>query len=129
MNAFLEGCRLYTGEFLPNMIGEDWVTVRNIHYRDLYFSCLTELCEWLKEEERYEEIYQLTTTAAEIYPFEDWQIYRIDSLIAMAGIRKPMEAYEKTARLFLTSEPAAFAGDAEAFPVYERENFPVRRGD
>ena len=100
MNAFLEGCRLYTGEFLPNMIGEDWVTVRNIHYRDLYFSCLTELCEWLKEEERYEEIYQLTTTAAEIYPFEDWQIYRIDSLIAMARYKEAMEAYEKTARLF-----------------------------
>lgn len=100
MNAFLEGCRLYTGEFLPSMIGEDWVTVRNIHYRDLYFSCLTELCDWLKEEERYEEIYQLTTIAAEIYPFEEWQIYRIDSLIAMARYKEAMEVYEKTSKMF-----------------------------
>ncbi len=100
MKAFLQGCRLYTGEFLPNMIGEDWVTVRNIHYRDLYFSCLRELCDYLKAEEQYEEIYQLTTTAAEIYPFEDWQIYRIDSLIAMARYKEAMEVYEKTAKMF-----------------------------
>ena len=103
MNALLEGCRLYTGEFLPTMIGEDWVTVRNIHYRDLYFSCLAELCERLKEEERYEEIYQLTTIAAEIYPFEDWQIYRIDSLIAMARYKEAMDVYEKSSKMFLTS--------------------------
>ncbi len=100
MKDFLESCSLYTGEFLPNMIGEDWATVRNIYYRDLYFASLRELCGWLKEKEQYEEIYRLTTTASEIYPFEDWQISRIDSLIAMARYKEAMAVYEKTTRMF-----------------------------
>lgn len=28
--------RLYTGEFLPDMIGEDWVAVENVRFRDMY---------------------------------------------------------------------------------------------
>ena len=47
------------------------VTVRNIHYRNLYFSCLEELCGWLKEKEEFEEIYQLTTQASAIYPLRN----------------------------------------------------------
>ncbi len=31
-----ETCALYTGELLPNMTGENWAAVANIHYRDLY---------------------------------------------------------------------------------------------
>ena len=27
----IEACSLYTGEFLPTMIGEDWATVANVH--------------------------------------------------------------------------------------------------
>lgn len=100
MEFYREACGLYAGEFLPDMIGEDWVTVRNIHYRNLYFSCLEELCGWLKEKEEFEEIYQLTTQASAIYPFEEWQIWRIDSLIAMARYQEAMEIYQTTTRLF-----------------------------
>ena len=62
-------CALYTGELLPNMTGENWAAVANIHYRDLYFEALEELCTILKEKRYYETIYQLTTTAAGMYPF------------------------------------------------------------
>lgn len=95
-----EGCRMYKGEFLPDMIGEDWVTVRNIYYRNLYFTALEELCGWLDQRERYEEVYEFTSAAAEIYPFEEWQVPRIDSLIAMGRYKEAMEIYEKTTRLF-----------------------------
>ena len=39
----------YTGEFLPNMIGEDWVTVENMRCRDLYAQCVQKLCEYNTE--------------------------------------------------------------------------------
>ncbi|MDO4308464.1 MAG: BTAD domain-containing putative transcriptional regulator, partial [Eubacteriales bacterium] len=100
IQAFMEGCRLYTGEFLPSMIGEDWAAVRNVYYQNLYSSCLEELCRYLKEQERFEDIYQLTTVASEIYPFEDWQIWRIDSLISMERYREATEIYEKVNKLF-----------------------------
>lgn len=50
--------RLYTGEFLPDMIGEDWVAVENVRFRDMYVTCMEELCHYLKTEERYEELHQ-----------------------------------------------------------------------
>ena len=96
----IEACSLYTGEFLPTMIGEDWATVANVHYQDLYFSVLEEVCMWLKKQEKYEKIYDLTTAASKIYPFEEWQLWRIDSLIAMNHYQEAMEIYKDATRLF-----------------------------
>lgn len=96
----LEACRLYTAEFLPLMIGEDWVAVKNTYYRKLYFEVLEKVCQWLKNMERFEDVYELTTAASDIYPFEDWQLWRIDSLIAIAKYKEAMEVYEKTTRLY-----------------------------
>lgn len=100
MQKYLQACSLYKGEFLPDLIGEDWAAVQNIHYRNLYFDCLNELCRWLQEKNEYEEIYKLTTTASAIYPFEEWQIWRIDSLIALSRYQEAMDIYKETTRLF-----------------------------
>ena len=95
-----EACRLYTGEFLPDMIGEDWAAVANIHYRDLYFEALQELCGRLKEKKCFETIYQLTTAAAGMYPFEEWQLWRIDSLMAMNRYQDAMVVYKEATKRF-----------------------------
>ena len=95
-----EACSMYKGEVLPNMIGEDWAAVANIHYRDLYFEALQELCGYLKEKEHFETIYQLTTAAAQIYPFEVWQLWRIDSLIAMNRYQDAIVVYKEATKHF-----------------------------
>lgn len=95
-----DACSLYTGEFLPMMIGEDWVTVSNIYYQELYFAALLEACTWLKKEKEFEKIYELTTAAAKFYPFEEWQIWRIDSLIALKRYKEAMHIYKETTHLF-----------------------------
>ena len=83
------------------MTGENWAAVANIHYRDLYFEALEELCTILKEKRYYETIYQLTTTAAGMYPFEEWQLWRIDSLIAMNRYQDAMPFTKKRRNIFL----------------------------
>lgn len=95
-----ETCALYTGELLPNMTGENWAAVASIHYRDLYFKALEELCTRLKEKRYFETIYQLTTTAAGMYPFEEWQLWRIDSLIAMNRYQDAMGIYKEATKHF-----------------------------
>lgn len=82
------------------MTGENWAAVANIHYRDLYFEALEELCTILKEKRYYETIYQLTTTAAGMYPFEEWQLWRIDSLIAMNRYQDAMAIYKEATKHF-----------------------------
>ena len=91
----------YTGEFLPNMIGEDWATVENVRCRDLYAQCVKKLCEYNMEQEYYEEALQVATAAASIYPFENWQLWQIDILIAMSRYQEAMEIYEKATKLIL----------------------------
>ena len=91
-------CRMYTGEFLPSMIGEDWVSVRNAACREQYFYCMNEACRELMSRERYEELVELAHAAAEIYPFEEWQEWEIDGLIALARFKEAMEVYERTTK-------------------------------
>ena len=91
----------YTGEFLPNMIGEGWVTVENVHCKELYTNCVRKLCEYYMKEEHYEETLRIATSASVIYPFEDWQLWQIDSLMAMSRYQEAMEVYEKATKLVL----------------------------
>lgn len=52
MEIYAKAWKLYTGEFLPDMMGEDWAAVENIACRDMYFDCVEELCHYLKTEEK-----------------------------------------------------------------------------
>lgn len=56
MEIYAKAWKLYTGEFLPDMMGEDWAAVENIACRDMYFDCVEELCHYLKTEEKFEEL-------------------------------------------------------------------------
>lgn len=53
------------------------------------------------KEEHYEETLRIATSASVIYPFEDWQLWQIDSLMAMSRYQEAMEVYEKATKLVL----------------------------
>lgn len=95
-----EACKIYHGEFLPMMVGEEWAMAANIHYQEVYFSSLRIVCEELDKQREYEEILRLTTAAAQVYPFEEWQIWRIDSLIAMNRYKEAMDVYQDATKMF-----------------------------
>ena len=90
--------KIYKGEFLPDMIGENWAAVENVQCRDDYFQVTTQLCQWLKNNERYEDLHRISHMTAEIYPFDEWQIWEIDSLIGMSRYKEGLEVYKNTER-------------------------------
>lgn len=91
-------CQLYKGEFLPTMIGESWIAEKNTYYKELYVSCLQEYLESLKRKQRYEKIYRMAHYAANIYPFDEWQLWEIDSLIELSRFKEAMMVYERTTK-------------------------------
>lgn len=99
VHFLLEAWKSYRGEFLPDMIGENWAAVENIKCRDDYFMCTEELCKWLKANERYEDLHKVSHKAAEIYPFDEWQIWEIESLIGMSRYKEGLEVYKNTEKL------------------------------
>lgn len=128
MEIYAKAWKLYTGEFLPDMMGEDWAAVENIACRDMYFDCVEELCHYLKTEEKFEELYRVAHSAAEIYPFYDWQIWEIDSLIGMSRYKDGLDVYKRTTKLMfdeLGLSPSA--GNARAIQTYGRANLTGSR--
>ncbi len=63
------------------------------------FRLFEELCHYLKTEEKFEELYRVAHSAAEIYPFYDWQIWEIDSLIGMSRYKDGLDVYKRTTKL------------------------------
>lgn len=121
MEIYAKAWKLYTGEFLPDMMGEDWAAVENIACRDMYFDCVEELCHYLKTEEKFEELYRVAHSAAEIYPFYDWQIWEIDSLIGMSRYKDGLDVYKRTTKL------VTIRRNARAIQTYGRANLTGSR--
>ncbi|MDO5416533.1 MAG: BTAD domain-containing putative transcriptional regulator [Lachnospiraceae bacterium] len=100
LDALKRVCKSYSGEFLPAMANEEWVAVDSVRYKELYFSCLREACNLLKENRQYEEMLELCNAAIEIYPFEEWQMIQIDCLLAMKRYKEALKVYESATAMF-----------------------------
>lgn len=92
--------RLYQGEFLPAMIGEDWVAILNNHYQKVYFSCMEALFALLKEKEAYERILYYCDKLLLWYPYEEWQVAKMDCLLAMKDYPTALKYYEEVVSFY-----------------------------
>lgn len=98
--AIKQACKVYSGEFLPFLSGEEWVEDESIRYRELYFQCVREGCQLMKESGCYENMLDLCNTAINLYPYEEWQLIKMDGLMAMNRYREALHVYEDTTALF-----------------------------
>ncbi len=95
----LEGaCALYKGEFLPLMIADEWVSAANWKYQELYFKVLRELGCLLKKQNRHEELLPYCEQALSRYPYEEWQLVKLECLTAMKHYKAAVEYYEQIAK-------------------------------
>lgn len=90
-------CELYQGDFLPQLGAEEWVVVETVKYKELYQRCMEELCQLLKERREYQMLYQVAASAVALYPYDEWQVWQLDSLIAQNQIKEATRLYEETA--------------------------------
>ncbi len=93
-----EACRIYKGEFLPLMIADDWVASANWKYQELYFKVLRELSRLLKKQNRYAELLPYCEQALSRYPYEEWQLVKLECLTAMKEYKLAVEYYEQIAK-------------------------------
>lgn len=91
-----KACMLYKGEFLVQLAGEPWVPVIAVRCQELYFKCLRRANELLKKKREYGDLLKLCSGACELYPYEEWQIMKIDCLIAMKRYKEAMQVYDNS---------------------------------
>lgn len=106
LTLLLEACHLYSGEFLPDMSGEDWVEVKRSSYQELYVCCAEEAAELLEQEERYEELLSLSADVLQVYSAEEWEGRRIESLIGLRRYREARKAYNSAAANLFEQYPS-----------------------
>lgn len=97
---YSEAIGLYQGELLPELANETWVIAKSIHYKTLFAQSIRWMGEYLKNQRDYDEMYRIYSKAAEIYPYDDWQIYQIDSLLCKGEYKNAYQLYDKTIRAY-----------------------------
>ncbi len=91
---------LYRGELLPAISNETWVTLESLAYKRKFSECVEWLGNYMEEQKDYEAMYRLYSKAAEIYPFDDWQIHQIESLLYKEDYKEAYRLYDKTVRMY-----------------------------
>lgn len=91
-----KACDLYQGEFIPQMLSDGWVVAKSLYFQELYFDALRTLRDYWEQEQEYEQMLYYCSAAAELYPYEEWQIYRIDCLIRLGRSDEAMAVYRQT---------------------------------
>lgn len=90
---------IYTGVFLPMLNGVEWAIILSVKYKNMYFACVRELCEMSKAQRDYETLLWVSREAASLYPFDEWQTYQMDALVALGRIKEAAKLYEETGKL------------------------------
>ncbi len=98
--VYLNYCKVYTGEFLPTLNGEEWATVESAYYQKWYSTCLQGLCKILREEEDYELLLKLSTQASQIHPYDEWQVVQMDCLMALNRRKEAEKVYEEASQVY-----------------------------
>ena len=96
-----QACRMYGGEFLIKLSGDEWVLMESVQCKKLYTHALSQVCELLMEQKEYEETLKMVEPACEMYPFDEWQTIKIDCYIAMNRYKDALKEYERTTKLFI----------------------------
>ncbi len=100
LNLRRELCSLYTDELLQKLSGEEWVLLEQVALKKLYFHSLSRLIALLEEQREFEEIIDLCRTAERLYPYDEWQLRRIDALMSMDHYDEAMTAYQEVSELY-----------------------------
>lgn len=95
-----EACYYYKGYFLPALSGAEWAVIAAAHFQNLYFTALEEVCQQMMRRKEYTELLELSSRAAALYPFDEWQIYQIECLLGLERPKEAMALYERTTELY-----------------------------
>ena len=91
---------LYRGELLPQLANESWVIVESVRLKRIYEDAVKRLGVLLKEHGEYQQMFRVYTAAAELYPFEEWQIGQVESLMQMERYEEALNLYRETVKKY-----------------------------
>lgn len=99
----VELCRdamiIYNGEYLPSFNTEDWVTLRQTELMGTFYRMFAKVYEILTRHQDYQNAYAFAERAAQLHPYEEYQIHMMDCLLAMNRRSEALKLYEDTTEM------------------------------
>ncbi len=90
----------YRGELLPMNMSDLWFYGKNVYLKERYLWVVDVLEEEYHKTGNYKELLKLYTHAADIYPFDGWQVSMMRCCLAMHRNDEALNIYNKTAELY-----------------------------
>ena len=101
LNLLRAAFSLYKEEILFDVHGKTWIMNEREPLKELYNSCVHQLVKLLKEQEKYDELFQVYSQAAKIYPFDGWGSGLIDCLQINGQFKEAYQLYEDTIQHYI----------------------------
>ena len=101
MAILTDACNLYHGDFLQRVSDMEWVLAEAVRFKDMYSQALQQLCDMLMEEKKYVQALKMADAACKIYPFDEWQIIKIDCYMGLNRHQDALKEYEAAAKMFV----------------------------
>lgn len=91
---------LYQGELLSAISTENWVIVESLRFKRMYEKAVSWLGDYMKRQKDYPGMYQLYHQAAQVYPFDNWQVGQMESMAYMGRYKEAFLLYDNTAKRY-----------------------------
>lgn len=104
LSLLQEALALYTGDFLPKLATESWVTPLNIYYHRLYLDAALTALQLLEQTEQWASAIELCTQALSIDPYsEELYQHHIRCLISANQQAEAVQVYEQLTEMLFTN--------------------------
>lgn len=104
LKLYLEGCYLYTGEFLGTQMSVLWAAGEARRYREMFCDCVEKAASLLRANQDYPQMEKLGLYAAKLYPLADWETVTMEALVFQGRGEDAVKLYEDTMELYFREQ-------------------------
>ena len=97
---YISALERYNGELLPQLSNESWVAVKSVQLKNLYTKALKTVSVMMMEHQQYQQLLGFYNKAAEMYPFEEWQISQMEVMNRMELYDEAREVFHSTMNMY-----------------------------
>lgn len=98
--ALTNACYKYKGRFLAGYDSAIWIVNESERYREVFGDCVSELADYLREDHKYMQMYDIGVYATKVDPFSEWEIITLEALSGLGKFDKTETFYRQTVDLY-----------------------------
>ncbi len=100
LQLLIDACHCYSGEFLSMYVGIVWVSAEARRYRRMFYSCVEQAAQIMREREDFMQLEKLGRYASGVAPFSDWECLTMEALMGLGRYEEAAELYASTVDLY-----------------------------